>query len=176
MNSLRDIAAEAGVAHGLLRHHFGSKEDIWRAVIDATLEEHLAGLIPLVNEATTQQTTPLMALKAAARSLIYLTAQRPEVSRLLIHESVVGGPRLDYFMSQLVPIRQLTAPLVQAVQNDGLLSQFTHESFLLFLLLLGGMPFALSAFTNQLCRIDIFKPDEIDCHVERVIQTLFSAP
>ena len=174
--SLRDIATQAGVAHGLLRHHFGSKEDIWRAVIDSTLEEHLAVLVPLVNEAMNQQTTPLAALKATVRSLIQWMAERPDIPRLLLHESVVGGPRLEYFMAQIAPIRGLTAPLIRAVQQDGLLQQFSHESFLLFLLLLGALPFALSGFTNQLYNADIFAPEQIESHIERVIQTLFSTP
>jgi len=33
--SLRNISEQAGVSHSLLRHHFGSKEDIWYAVSDA---------------------------------------------------------------------------------------------------------------------------------------------
>lgn len=33
--SLRDTATHAGLTHGRLRHHPGSKEDIWRAVVAA---------------------------------------------------------------------------------------------------------------------------------------------
>ncbi|OXX74198.1 TetR/AcrR family transcriptional regulator, partial [Vibrio sp. V03_P4A6T147] len=30
--SLRTISEKAGVSHSLLRHHFGSKEQIWRSI------------------------------------------------------------------------------------------------------------------------------------------------
>lgn len=33
--SLRHISEQAGVSHSLIRHHFGSKENIWYAVSDA---------------------------------------------------------------------------------------------------------------------------------------------
>src|SRR4030042_5075163 len=31
---LRDIASLAGTTHSLIRHHFGSKDDLWKAVVD----------------------------------------------------------------------------------------------------------------------------------------------
>lgn len=34
--SLRAISEKAGVSHSLIRHHFGSKEQIWMAICDAT--------------------------------------------------------------------------------------------------------------------------------------------
>ncbi|KPV48598.1 hypothetical protein SE17_37210, partial [Kouleothrix aurantiaca] len=57
--SLRDIAAHAEVTHGLLRHHFGSKDDIWRAVIDATIGEYLGVLTPLLAAAAARETAAL---------------------------------------------------------------------------------------------------------------------
>ena len=39
--SLRAIATEAGVSHGLLRHHFGAKEEV-RAAVDSWVLERLA--------------------------------------------------------------------------------------------------------------------------------------
>ena len=39
--SLRDVAAAAGVSHGLLRHHYGSKADL-RDAVEAYVLEQLA--------------------------------------------------------------------------------------------------------------------------------------
>ncbi len=171
--SLRDIAAQAGVTHGLLRHHFGAKDDIWRAVIDTTISEYLQVLTPLMAEAAASDTAAIDTLRASSRHVVLVAARYPEVSRLLLHEGVVSGPRLDYFLEQIAPLRERMAPLVQTVQQAGLLSQFTHDTFLLSLLLLGAMPFALVAFTNQLCQIDILATDQIEQHADRVMSTLF---
>lgn len=174
--SLRDIADHAGVTHGLLRHHFGSKEDIWRAVIDATIANYLATLAPLVADSEQGAGDPAATLKAAARLLMRTTARQPDVTRLLMHEGIVGGPRLDYFMAQIAPIRARMAPRFAAVQAAGGLPQFTDDSFLLALLMLGAVPFALGAFSNQLCRVDMAAPDQVELHIDRVLATFFPVP
>lgn len=46
--SLRNISEAAGVSHSLIRHHFGSKEQIWYAISDALhdyMEEYISALI-----------------------------------------------------------------------------------------------------------------------------------
>ena len=169
--SLRDIAEHAGVTHGLLRHHFGSKEDIWRSVIDATVANYVAELAPLLAGAE-EGSPPAEALRTAARLLIRTTARRPDVARLLMHEGIVGGPRLDYFMQQIAPIRVRMAVCFQAVQREGGLPQFTEDTFLLALLMLGAVPFALIAFANTLCQVDLRAPDQVEQHAERMLATL----
>lgn len=41
--TLRDVATEAGVVHGLIRHHFGSREALVAAAFDAAVTAELAG-------------------------------------------------------------------------------------------------------------------------------------
>ena len=100
-------------------------------------------------------------------------ARYPDLARLLVHEGVEGGPRLDYFMERIAPIRAMMAPLFEAVQAEGRLAQFNHSTFLLFMLAMGALPLALVAFSNRLCNIDILAPDEIERHIDRAIVTLF---
>ncbi|MFN8475701.1 MAG: TetR/AcrR family transcriptional regulator [Anaerolineae bacterium] len=173
--SLRDIAAYSDVTHGLIRHHFGSKEDIWRAVIDTTLQEYLAMMTPLVEAAVTSNSSALDTVKEVSRNAIILTGRYPEVGRLLMHEGVERGPRLDYFMAQLAPLVSQMDPLIEAVQREGMLSQFSHESFLLSLIMLGVMPFAMAAFSSELCNVDILAPEQVEQHADRVIVTFFSS-
>jgi AcrR family transcriptional regulator len=170
--SLRDIASHAGVTHGLLRHHFGSKEDIWRAVIDAALEEYLAVIIPMVETARTGDSAALATVAAVTRTVVVINGRHPEVPRLLMHEGVERGPRLDYLMAQLAPLRALMDPLIDAVKHEGGLAQFSHETFLLSLLMLGSMPFALAAFSSALCGVDILADEQIERHADRVVATL----
>lgn len=172
--SLRDIADHSGVTHGLIRHHFGSKEDIWRAVIDAAFQEYLAVITPLVETAMRGNGAALPTAKAVSRAVIVTSGRYPEVMRLVMHEGVEGGSRLDYFLEQLAPLHALMAPLHEAVEREGELPQFSQETFLLSLLMLGTMPFALAAFSSQLCNVDILAEEQIERHADRVIATLFS--
>lgn len=171
--SLRDIAVHSGVSHGLIGHHFGSKEDIWRAVIDATLQEFLAVITPPIEAARTGTSDALPAVKAVSRNVIVICGRYPEVSRLLMYESVEGGPRLDYFMTQLAPLRAMMKPLIETVQSAGELTHLSEETFLLSLLMLGAMPFALAAFSSTLCGVDILASEQVEQHADQVIATLF---
>lgn len=171
--SLRDIAAQSGVTHGLIRHHFGSKEDIWRAVIDATLQEYLAMMTPLVLAAGTEDSAALETMRSVSRNVILLAARYPDLARLLMYESVEGGARLDYYMAQLAPLKALMTPLFEAVQREGGLAHFrSHETFVLSLLMMGAMPFAMAAFSSKLCNVDILAPEEVERHADRVTATL----
>ncbi|HEY1014705.1 MAG TPA: helix-turn-helix domain-containing protein [Herpetosiphonaceae bacterium] len=172
--SLREIAEHAGVTHGLLRHHVGAKEDLWRAVIDATVQDYLAVILPLIDAAATEAGAALPAVKAVSRAVVVMSGRYPEVARLLMHESVEGGPRLDYFIAQIAPLRALVTPLLDAVQRGGGLAHFTHDTFLLALLMLGAMPFALAAFSRALSGADLRAAAEIERHADLVIAALFA--
>jgi AcrR family transcriptional regulator len=171
--SLRDIAADSGVTHGLIRHHFGSKENIWRAVVDTAFHEYLAMATSIVGAQVTGTSSALQTVKDVSRTAIVLSARYPEVMRLLLHAGVEKGARLDYFMEQLAPLRALMDPLIEAVQREGRLQQFSHDSLLLSLVLWGTMPFALAAFSSELCNVDMLAEEQIERHADRVIATLF---
>ncbi|EYR62832.1 TetR family transcriptional regulator [Actinotalea ferrariae CF5-4] len=53
--TLRDVAAEVGVAHGLIRHYFPSREALLAAAFDRAVRDELAQLPPTVDD-------PLVAL------------------------------------------------------------------------------------------------------------------
>ncbi|HEU5100930.1 MAG TPA: TetR/AcrR family transcriptional regulator [Roseiflexaceae bacterium] len=171
--SLRDIAEHSGVTHGLIRHHFGSKENIWQAVVDGTFHEYLAVATSIVEAQVAGASTALQTVKEVSRTAIVLSGRYPEVMRLLLHAGVERGARLDYFMEQLAPLRALMDPLIGAVQRDGGLRQFSHETFLLSLVMWGAMPFAMAAFSSELCDVDMLAEEQIERHADRVIATLF---
>jgi AcrR family transcriptional regulator len=172
--SLRDIAEHSGITHGLIRHHFGSKEDIWRAVVDTTFHEYLAMATSIVEAQVTGTSSALQTVKDVSRTAIVLSARYPEVMRLLLHAGVEQGARLDYFMEQLAPLRALMDPLIEAVQRAGGLRQFSHETFLLSLVMWGAMPFAMAAFSSELCNVDMLAEEQVERHADRVIATLFA--
>ncbi len=86
--SLEDLTARAGVTKGALYHHFGSKEGLFRAV----LEQIEADVLEAVGAAAGAEDTPFAALLAAQRR--YLTLCRdPAVHRVVLLDapSVLGA-------------------------------------------------------------------------------------
>jgi AcrR family transcriptional regulator len=169
--SLRDIAEAAGTTHGLIRHHFGTKEDLWRLVVDDFLAKMLARHMPLL--ARTEDDDPVTLLKAFATNYIRLSAEMPEVSQLLVKDCTTPGPRMDYLLSRILPIHQAITPVFERARAAGPLRVHDPDSFFIFLVMLGSMPFAVADFTNAFSREDIRTARGIDAHIERVMATLF---
>ena len=70
--SLRDVAGEAGVAYGLIHHHFGDKDSLVAAVIAESVEDFqtaMAGAETPVQMLTTFFENPDMALLVAQLSV-----------------------------------------------------------------------------------------------------------
>lgn len=169
--SLRDIAEAAGTTHGLIRHHFGSKDDLWRAVVDDFVGQMLARHLPLIQRLDDDD--PVALLKGLATNYMRLSAEMPEVSKLLVKDCSEPGPRLDHLLSRIRPIHDLITPVFEQARASGRLQAHDPDSFFIFLVMLGSMPFAMANFSNAFSDEDIRSDAGIDAHVERVLSTLF---
>ena len=173
--SLRDVAQEAGTTHGLIRHHFGSKEGVWRAVVDAADGEYVAALMPILSgvESDRERRDPAGTASMIVRGLVMVSARHPEIVRLLVHEGTRGGARLDYILERLAAPRRLLAPVLGGLQRQGLLRRFDADTFFLFLLTAGAMPFAMPALTGVLLGEETPIGEEgARHHADRLIETL----
>lgn len=169
--SLREIAADAGTTHGLIRHHFGTKDALWRAMVDhfiAKVEEEQRPFMARLSEAD-----PVELLKGIASTYLKVTAKQPRVSKIIMNDCSQPGPRLDYIVDRLMPQHKAIEPVFKAVQKKGYLSAHDPESFYIFLVMLGSFPITLASFTNKFYRQDIRSNAGIKKHIARVIDTLF---
>jgi len=171
--SLRDIAAEAGTTHGLIRHHFGTKEGIWHAAVDHAIERYASALAPYAERAHDQQADPILLAKEIVGRFVLVSAAYPEIVRLILHEGMRGGARLDYALGCFAPLGQQMAPLLAQVQQRGFLQHFDNRTFFIFLLTTGAAPFALSALVRWVIEDDIGGERQAQEHADRVVATLF---
>jgi len=93
--TVEEIAAAAGYTRGAVYKHFGGKEGLWLAIIEAGAETHLQGLRDALGRATTREdliaalapvdVTDKDAAKwsAAAAEVLAATAQQPENAALI---------------------------------------------------------------------------------------------
>jgi TetR/AcrR family transcriptional regulator len=169
--SMRDIAANAATTHGLIRHHFGSKEGVWQAVVNHAVLQYTQALEAQLELGKHKPTDPSQALRGLIRSQIVVSATRPEVARLLMREGVEGGARLDYILEQLIQSQSRLVPLLLEVQKQGQLKQFDPPMFLLFLLLMGDGPLALPALVQAMTGLDVQSPAFLERHIETLIET-----
>ena len=104
-----DIATEAGVAHGLLYHYFGSKEEVLRTVFSETWQALLDAVRVDVEESGTDAREQIRRLAA----IVLRTWRRdPDLVRVLIRE-VTRTPQLlneiDEFAEALAAIERIVA-------------------------------------------------------------------
>jgi AcrR family transcriptional regulator len=159
---LRDIAAAAGISHGLLRHHLGSKNAAWEAVVDQAESEYRSELLGDLKLGADDD--PVTVAEQFLRRFVATAARHPDLTRLLLRDGVVQGPRLDYVLQTLGGSHRTLAPLLKALHARGVLRQFDSRSF--FHLFSASIPFALPALSNGLTELGVAS------HGERLVRTL----
>jgi AcrR family transcriptional regulator len=98
---LADIAGRAGITRPSLLYHFGSKEELYRAVVQSCFGR----LALALTEAMTANTGFLERLRATHASYAAFMTGEPEVARIVLRELLDGtGPGAEILMTQIVPV------------------------------------------------------------------------
>ena len=113
--SVRKLTRRLGVSHNLVHHHFGSKEDLWRAAIDHGIEAAAMELTELLGQSIGSPRSGEV-LRQVLENAITLLKKRPEVARIFADESARLGTRLDYLFEKFL------GPMIE------ILSRFLSES------------------------------------------------
>jgi TetR/AcrR family transcriptional regulator len=87
------IADEAGLPKANVHYYFGSKSDLYRAVLARTLHDWLVPMDGLVPEAD-----PRSALATYIRAKMAMSAQRPDASRVFANELLHGAAVIGELM------------------------------------------------------------------------------
>ncbi|WP_395713617.1 TetR/AcrR family transcriptional regulator [Reyranella sp.] len=111
--TMRDIAQRAGVSQGLLHHHFGTKEKLWR-----TAGEHLSNdFMAYVAEVLKPDAPPSEAIPRAMRTYLRYWREHPEAFRFNLWRLVDGPADERAQRSQVLNARSV--PLMQRGQEEG---------------------------------------------------------
>jgi AcrR family transcriptional regulator len=91
--SIREITGSIDVGHNLVRHYFGSKDDLWRAAVWHGLGPVVTRITEMLDVPAAQPLRPT--LRAGLELLVVEAAANPDAFRLLLTEALRGGPRFD---------------------------------------------------------------------------------
>lgn len=172
--ALRDIASAAGTTHALVRHHFGSKDGVWRAVVEAAETDFGSALTPVLTGSSFSDDAVADAVRFLHR-FVAVSARHPDLIRLVMHEGASSGARLTHLLRYLGGGAEALKPMVSRLHARGLLRQFDARSLFRFLLFAGGAPFAMRPLSVRLAR----SPLAAKQHAHLLVQTLLgehSAP
>jgi AcrR family transcriptional regulator len=98
--SIRTVESQARVKRGLVAYHFGPKEELWKAAVDALFGDSNEMMIELAT--SMMDLAPEARSRAAIGAFVRFSAQRPEVSRLMVQEGRARSWRLDYLLEHYV--------------------------------------------------------------------------
>lgn len=87
--TMAEIAAEAGLPKPNLHYYFGSKAELYRAVLAHTLRDWIGP-----TDGITADAEPRQALEGYIRAKMALSANRPDGSRVFANELLNGAPVL----------------------------------------------------------------------------------
>ena len=168
---LREIALKAGASHGLIRHHFGSKDDLWKAVVHEGLKEREEGLKQII--AAEQSTGPVETFKKMIKSHVFFTMNQVELTKILMNSNSRTSPHLDYIIQEQQGILDVVEPVFQQVQEQGYFKGFNRHSLTVYIRALVETPIATSDLANRMLEQDILSDEGVAIHAQRVIDFLF---
>jgi TetR/AcrR family transcriptional regulator len=93
--SLNEVGTAAGVSRGTPGYFFGSKADLYQAVLDRCFTEVREAVRAGRARALASGQTPQAILAGAVSDYFDFLAARPNFIRLIEREALNGGPRLD---------------------------------------------------------------------------------
>lgn len=149
--TIRDVAALAGVDSALIGRQFGSKGQLWDAVVDQLSEKqqvHLAEISALQADLSGHEEKALAEL---VRILVTISVEMPQFPALLAQIASESGSRFDEFRNRVIePFLGACLPIISNARASGLIRSLEPRLFL-------GM--LLSAISLPLLSPTLFLPE-----------------
>jgi AcrR family transcriptional regulator len=154
--STAGVAREAGVTQPLVHHHFGSKDGLWRAVMDHLFAALARAPAPRARPRSGSG-RDAHALGHALASFVRFSAAHPELVRILAREGAAPTPRLTYLVERHVgPALAAAVALIGKAQRAGVLARNLRPELLLFFVLGAGTHvFDVAALAKEALGVDV---------------------
>lgn len=168
--SLREIAADAGVQHGMIRHVYRTKEELWRQVI-IFLFERMEREMP----AEIAEAKPDGRRESAERWIrwyVAYCARHPEHARLMVQQSILDGPELQWASDMFIRGRHAWhRPFTEALQKAGHLPDVDPLNLFMMMTAAAQIPYLLAPEIKVVAGRDPHEPGEVAKHADAVIRT-----
>lgn len=165
----RWIAEQAGVNHNLIRHHFGSKEDLWKACAEHVFERYQTRIRERrkgLDEGDASTLTRLM-----LKEFILFSADVPEFHGFMLRANQGDRGRLMWLVNRFLQVG--SEQEIQALETGQNVGEFVAgDAIHLRYLFIGAATsiFAFAAEFEALTGRDPFDNAVIDQHVELMLK------
>jgi TetR/AcrR family transcriptional regulator len=165
--STREIAAAAGVNHGLIPYYFKTKLKLWQEAVDLAFAEMKSGLEALLEDPGIADDRERA--RRILRAYVHFVARNPEFVRLMHEEGKRRGPRTRWIVDRHVkPLYDAIKTLLERASLYGDIAP-VH----LFYVLAGSVAviFHQAEECKRLTGVDPFDPEVVEEHA-RVVERL----
>lgn len=169
--SLRAIASEAGLAHGLIRHYFGAKGTLWEATADLLFEQ--LGSATAAAAARVDVNDPVARFEAQVRAVVHNSARIPHLAGFVMQAGLAGGARYDWLVERhLRPAYRFSLEPLHQLRREGRAA--TIDPHFIFILATNAAvgPFAQGANSQALADVNLSDPETADAYADALITVL----
>jgi AcrR family transcriptional regulator len=140
--SLRDLALQAEVDVALVSRLFGSKQQLWQAVVDSLVAQQQPHLERMQATVELSQSDPREAMRQLISQFAEIAYEIPALVSFLMHEISNPGNRLKTLEARLIkPFRLACEPVLTAAMAAGVVR--ARQAELLFFMLITAISIAL---------------------------------
>ena len=158
--STRAVASRAKVTHTLVLYHFQSKEQLWIATMQEALDAYAAAVKD--NLERRHENTARAALSTFIEQFVRMSAETPQIHRILTMESNQGTERLDWIIENFIRGHfTLVRDLIRRGQAEGSVREFDPARLYYQIIGMGGTPFTISTEYKAMTGRDVFSEAEI---------------
>ena len=167
----REIETEAGVNRGLITYHFGTKEGLWKAAIEALFADQSEDLALAQHAA--DGLDPVAKLANVIRRFVEYSARRPELNRIMVQEGKHDDWRLTWIVDRHVkPYYATTKRLHDEVVAEGVAPPMDHVHFHYILVGAAALMFAMAPECRRLSGRDPASPAMVAAHADALVRLL----
>lgn len=170
--STRAVAERAGVTHTLVIYHFGSKEQLWLAMMEDALSNYSASVSE--NLQTSADRAAGESLKIFIEQFVRLSARHPQIHRIMTMEGNQESDRLKWVIDHYLRDHfTLVRDLIKRGQAEGSVRECDAARLYYYIIGGGGTPYTLSTEYRELTGRDVFSEAEIYRNIAFLFETVF---
>lgn len=171
--STREIAALADVHHALIKYHFNSKDELWRAAVSFLFQRQARELnLPSPDDPSYPDFRAYA--RAVVRAVVIYSARHPEHARLMTQESVREGERLDWAADTFIAeISRVSGRFIDLCKREGILPDVSTPALVYIFVGAAQTFYTLAPEVRRVWKIDPADPAVIEQHAEALIAVLF---
>lgn len=170
--STRAVAERAGISHTLILYHFGSKEELWIAMMENALGAYTAGVKEILDAGDGRPAAET--LKRFIDQFVKLSAGQPQIHRIMTMEGNQETARLqwvidNYLRDHFTRVRDL----IKRGQAEGSVRDCDATRLYYFIIGGGGTPYTLSTEYRELTGRDVFSEAEVYRNIAFLFEIVF---